>query len=80
MRKKLEKLQLEEKRQQENNTMSLETGRETVRDHPVSAPSFSPTHSPMEVLTSESRTDQDKQEEINSAAVSAVEGTMPLHS
>ena len=80
MRKKLEKLQLEEKRQQENNTTSLESGHEMAWDHSISAPPTTPTHSPMEALTAKTRTDKDKQEDVNSPAVSAVEGTVSLHS
>ena len=75
MRKKLEKLQLEEKRQQENNTTSLESGHEMAWDNSISAPPTTSTHFPMEALTSKTRTDKDKQEEVNSPAVSAVEGT-----
>ena len=74
MRKKLEKLQLEEKKQQENNTTSLESGREMAWDNSISAPPTTSTHLPMEALTSKRRTDKDKQEEVNSPAVSAVEG------
>ena len=74
MRKKLEKLQLEEKKQQENNTTSLESGREMAWDNSISAPPTTSTHLPMETLTSKRRTDKDKQEEVNSPAVSAVEG------